>query len=223
MFSFMSYLFGFAIPVNNLDLLTTFIFAAIVITNIFNEAQIHARKMCHLKYLRYASVNCFIVLGSLFLVSQSLASMDGKTSPTVSSSTVKNVKTMLLRDPHRTSSQSKVGGSDYRQSHSRDFKKDEDVLDVLKEDSYFWERELKSLSLSYSSTATYASKTSWPECVEAPLTCLECQVHINAEGNPELKNVIIIPYDAIVTLDYRIDRVRIFCNDTVVTQIPIVG
>jgi hypothetical protein len=164
------------------------------------------------------------MLASLFRVFQSVASIDGtKTSRTVSSSTVKNVRTMLLRDPHRNSFQSKIGGNDYRQSHSRDFKKDEDVLDVLKEDSYFWERELKSLSLSYSSTATYASKTSWPECVEEPLTCLECQAHINAEGNPELKNVVIIPYDAIVTLDYRIDRVRIFCNDTVVTQIPIVG
>jgi hypothetical protein len=130
---------------------------------------------------------------------------------------------MLLRDPQRNSFQSTTGGNDYRQSDSRDFKKDEDVLDVLSEDSYFWERELKSLSLSYSSTVTLATKMSWPECVDEPLTCLECQSHIIAEGNPELKTVIIIPYNASVTLDYRIDRVRVFCNDTVVTQIPIVG
>lgn len=178
--------------------------------------------MGKLKYLLHASITCFIILESLFGVSQSV-SIDGKTSGSVASSTVKNAKTVLLRDPHRNSFQSTTGGNDYRESHSRDFKKDEDVLDVLSEDSYFWERELKSLSLSYSSTATYATKMSWPECVDEPLTCLECQKHIIAEGNPELKNIIIIPYNASVTLDYRIDRVRVFCNDTVVTQIPIVG
>jgi hypothetical protein len=140
----------------------------------------------------------------------------------------------LLRDPRNNA-------HDYRLSthSSRDFKKKvATVEELLQEDSIFWARQLLSMSSSHSypchdpkvehhpeasSDLAITSKTSWPECIDIPLTCEECKAHIVDEKNPEIKIVDIIPYGWVVTADYRTDRVRIFCNETNVTTIPIIG
>mmetsp|Transcript_23908 Transcript_23908/g.34289 ORF Transcript_23908/g.34289 Transcript_23908/m.34289 type:complete len:200 (+) Transcript_23908:169-768(+) len=66
-------------------------------------------------------------------------------------------------------------------------------------------------------------KTSWPECVDEPLTCEDCKKHIEEENHPEITMITVVPFDSFVTADYRLDRVRIFCNDTAVTTVPTVG
>jgi len=87
-----------------------------------------------------------------------------------------------------------------------------------------------SLSLSYSNLKNdvqvafldgSSAKSSWPECVSEPLTCEECQNHIIEEKNPEISIISIVPEGSFVTYDYRTDRVRIFCNGTNVTSIPV--
>lgn len=108
------------------------------------------------------------------------------------------------------------------------------MIDVLQEDAFFWSRQLGSMSLSFS--LSYGShhikdaadndgtnKTTWPECVDIPLTCEECKEYIVDEKNPSIVLVDIIPYDSFVTADYRTDRVRIFCNGTNVTTVPVIG
>ena len=88
-----------------------------------------------------------------------------------------------------------------------------------------------SLSLSYSNLKSdvqvaffdsYSARSSWPECVSKPLTCEECQNHIIEEKNPEISIISIVPEGSFVTYDYRTDRVRIFCNGTNVTSIPVI-
>lgn len=108
------------------------------------------------------------------------------------------------------------------------------MIDVLQEDAFFWSRQLHSMSMSFS--LSYGSphikdaadndvtnKISWPECVDIPLTCEECKAYILDEKNPSIVMVNIIPYDSFVTADYRTDRVRIFCNGTNVTTVPVIG
>lgn len=65
-------------------------------------------------------------------------------------------------------------------------------------------------------------KTSWPECVDENLTCEECELLIRQE-RPELQSVQIVPFDSFVTMDYRTDRVRIFCKENYVSATPTLG
>jgi hypothetical protein len=105
------------------------------------------------------------------------------------------------------------------------------VMDALHEDAFFWSRQLRSMSMSclfsgsphIKEAADNNNKTTWPECVDMPLTCEECEAYILGEKNPYISIVNIIPYDSFVTADYRTDRVRIFCNGTNVTSIPVIG
>lgn len=174
----------------------------------------------HSRFL-HPSVILFLAFASS-LIGSCQSTNDEKTISTATTTTaLKQVK--LLRDPRTNSFHSSGNPHENHRIHSRDFKKEEvAVEELLEEDSYFWARELRSMSY-LNPAAAGGTKTSWPECVDEPLTCLECQVHILAEEHPELTNIYIVPYDAIVTLDYRTDRVRIFCNETYVTMIPIVG
>lgn len=87
-----------------------------------------------------------------------------------------------------------------------------------------------SLSLSYSYNYTKTaipppplSKTSWPECVIEPLTCVQCQNRIIEENNPGITIIAIVPDGSPVTKDIRTDRVRIYCKNSTVTDIPVVA
>lgn len=155
--------------------------------------------------------------------------------------------TQLLRDPR-----SYLHNPQNYLSHSRDYKKEHHEEELSEEESFFWTRELSSQSFSlmhtsvwkyslsmshlydweYDGAPTVSSdenqtpdpvKTSWPECVDEPLTCEDCKKHIEEENHPEITMITIVPFDSFVTADYRLDRVRIFCNDTAVTTVPTVG
>jgi hypothetical protein len=172
-------------------------------------------------WILHPSLILFLALASSLI--KSCQSTNGEqTISTATTTTTALNQVKLLRDPRNNSFRSSGNPHENHRTHSRDFKKEVVVEELLKEDSYFWARELRSMSYP-NPVEAMATKTSWPECVNEPLTCLECQAHILAENHPELTNVYILPYDAIVTLDYRTDRVRIFCNETNVTMIPIVG
>jgi predicted glutamine amidotransferase len=168
-------------------------------------------------------------LSSLFLFVTILLSLVQSSYSTRDKKAGTKTTTQLLRDP-RSYLHNHL-------THSRDFKKELDELS--KEESYFWTRELSSQSFSSSLSYSYddkhvmvmiasknttdCPKTSWPECVSEPLTCEGCKTLITDENHPEITMIDIVPYDAFVTADYRLDRVRIFCNGTTVTTEPMVG
>ena len=61
----------------------------------------------------------------------------------------------------------------------------------------------------------------WPECVGKPG---EEAVRIISKARPDLAQVSIIPQGAMVTMDMRMDRVRVFVNENqVVSRPPKVG
>jgi hypothetical protein len=138
--------------------------------------------------------------------------------------------TFRLRDPQNNPYH-------YRRRTQSSYEEEEEdsvVMDVLHEDAFFWSRQLRIMSMSCSlfygspdikeaADNNTTNKTTWPECVNIPLTCEECEAYILGEKNPYISLVNIIPYDSFVTADYRTDRVRIFCNGTNVTSIPIIG
>jgi hypothetical protein len=185
--------------------------------------------MNHFLYSRFLHVLSTIIVLTWIGPSSQAANDKYKVTTAVK----KDPTTTLLRDPRNNA-------HDYRRSSthsSRDFKKGEaTVEELLQEDSFFWARQLLSMSSSHSYPYLHvdvddqppvfsftSNKTSWPECIDIPLTCEECKAHIVDEKNPEINIVDIIPYGSVVTADYRTDRVRIFCNETNVTTIPIVG
>jgi len=63
----------------------------------------------------------------------------------------------------------------------------------------------------------------WPACEVGATACQDCKGIITAE-NPDLY-VEIIAYGTMVTMDYRDDRVRIFCQieDNLVASPPFIG
>lgn len=64
----------------------------------------------------------------------------------------------------------------------------------------------------------------WPEKILVGMSGDDAKAAV-LEGDPTLleKNVHILPHDAMVTMDYREDRVRIFVKDGLVVSQPIVG
>ena len=64
--------------------------------------------------------------------------------------------------------------------------------------------------------------TEWPECIVGYTSCLACQAAIQT-SSPSLE--VDITYDLFVTMDFRSDRVRVFCaRDTnAVSQSPYIG
>jgi hypothetical protein len=59
----------------------------------------------------------------------------------------------------------------------------------------------------------------WPECVG--LSGEECRTLILATASDVRGNVVIMPQDAMMTMDFRTDRVRIFVNsENIVVKSP---
>lgn len=72
------------------------------------------------------------------------------------------------------------------------------------------------------STATCGDsneKTEWPELVGKSV---EEAKKVILREKPEAK-IVVVPVGSIVTMDYRIDRVRLFVDADTVAQIPKVG
>ena len=66
--------------------------------------------------------------------------------------------------------------------------------------------------------------TKWPEKILVGMSGEDAKTAV-LEGDSTLleENVHILPHDAMVTMDYREDRVRIFVKDGLVVSQPIVG
>lgn len=64
-----------------------------------------------------------------------------------------------------------------------------------------------------------SNKCRWPELKNVPI---DHAVAVISSERPDLK-VIKLPYGSIVTLDMRLDRVRVFHRNNVVSNIPQVG
>lgn len=70
--------------------------------------------------------------------------------------------------------------------------------------------------------AEQTARREWPELVGK--TGEEAKQVILATGGPGIKSVEIIPADSLVTTDFRLDRVRIFVDESgKVERTPIVG
>jgi hypothetical protein len=78
------------------------------------------------------------------------------------------------------------------------------------------------LLLSDDGTCSTNLKTSWPECVEERLSCEQCELLIRKERS-DLQTVLVIPFGSLVTMDYSVHRVRIFCQDGYVHKAPTIG
>ncbi|KAK1698263.1 hypothetical protein QYE76_014960 [Lolium multiflorum] len=72
-------------------------------------------------------------------------------------------------------------------------------------------------SLVEGSTATGGNKTSWPELVGKSV---EEATKVILKDKPDA-NIVVVPADSPVTMDYRIDRVRLFVDT--VAEVPRVG
>jgi Potato inhibitor I family len=67
------------------------------------------------------------------------------------------------------------------------------------------------------------NKMEWPELVGMPG---EEAVLIIQQENPSITDVQLVPHDAMVTMDYRTDRVRVFVNydeQQTVARPPMIG
>ena len=66
--------------------------------------------------------------------------------------------------------------------------------------------------------------TKWPEKILVGMSGEDAKTAV-LDGDSTLleENVHILPHDAMVTMDYREDRVRIFVKDGLVVSQPIVG
>ncbi|XP_047042532.1 subtilisin-chymotrypsin inhibitor WSCI-like [Lolium rigidum] len=67
------------------------------------------------------------------------------------------------------------------------------------------------------STATGGNKTSWPEVVGMSV---EEATKVILKDKPEAQ-IVVVPAGSPVTLDYRIDRVRLFVDT--IAEVPRVG
>ncbi|KAM0887711.1 hypothetical protein ACQ4PT_028844 [Festuca glaucescens] len=72
-------------------------------------------------------------------------------------------------------------------------------------------------SLVEGSTATGGNKTSWPEVVGMSV---EEATKVILMDKPDAQ-IVVVPAGSPVTLDYRIERVRLFVDT--VAEVPIIG
>jgi hypothetical protein len=80
---------------------------------------------------------------------------------------------------------------------------------------------LRTTMSSFSTNKDEPSKTEWPELVGKPVDYAKAQ--IERETNGQVK-VFIIPPNSMVTMDYRLDRVRIMEDEQhKVSTVPIIG
>jgi len=65
-----------------------------------------------------------------------------------------------------------------------------------------------------------AAPTSWPALVGEPAAAAVAAITAAVPASTE---VIEVDHDAMVTADYRVDRVRVFVKDGKVASVPSVG